>query len=83
MSVYKVIEIIGTSSQSWEDAATSAVKTARETLREIQPYMCVQYIQAWRNDLERWGKLLETLPSAGSIEKALHELELPFTAQIS
>jgi hypothetical protein len=62
---------------------TMAVAAARETLREIHPYMCVQYIQAWRNDLERWGKLLETLPSAGSIEKALHELELPLTAQIS
>jgi len=36
MSVYKVIEIIGTSSQSWEDAAASAVKTARQTLRELR-----------------------------------------------
>jgi flavin-binding protein dodecin len=36
MSVYKVIEIIGTSSQSWEDAATTAVKTARETLRDLR-----------------------------------------------
>jgi flavin-binding protein dodecin len=36
MSVYKVIEIIGTSNQSWEDAATSAVKTARETLRDLR-----------------------------------------------
>ena len=31
MSVYKVIEVIGTSGQSWEDAATTAVKTAGET----------------------------------------------------
>jgi len=61
----------------------SAVTAAGETLREIQPYMCVQYIQAWRNDLESWGKLLETLPSAGSIEKALRELELPFIARMS
>jgi flavin-binding protein dodecin len=36
MSVYKVIEIIGTSNQSWEDAATAAVKTARETLRDLR-----------------------------------------------
>jgi flavin-binding protein dodecin len=36
MSVYKVIEIIGTSNQSLEDAATSAVKTARETLRDLR-----------------------------------------------
>jgi flavin-binding protein dodecin len=36
MSVYKVIELIGTSSQSWEDAATSAVKTAKESLRGLR-----------------------------------------------
>jgi flavin-binding protein dodecin len=36
MSVYKVIEIIGTSDQSWEDAAVSAVTTAQETLRELR-----------------------------------------------
>jgi flavin-binding protein dodecin len=36
MSVYKVIEIIGTSNQSWEDAAASAVAKARETLRDIR-----------------------------------------------
>ena len=36
MSVYKVIELIGTSSQSWEDAAASAVKRAGETLRNLR-----------------------------------------------
>ncbi|MGD0254375.1 MAG: dodecin family protein [Acidimicrobiales bacterium] len=36
MSVYKVIEIIGTSNQSWEDAASTAVKAARETLRDLR-----------------------------------------------
>jgi flavin-binding protein dodecin len=36
MSVYKVVEIIGTSSDSWEQAAVTAVKTAGETLREIR-----------------------------------------------
>jgi flavin-binding protein dodecin len=36
MSVYKVIEIIGTSSQSWEDAAAAAIKTARESLRGLR-----------------------------------------------
>jgi hypothetical protein len=36
MSVYKVIEIIGTSNQSWEDAASAAVKTARDTLRDLR-----------------------------------------------
>jgi flavin-binding protein dodecin len=36
MSVYKVIEIIGTSTTSWEDAASSAVVKARETLRDLR-----------------------------------------------
>ena len=36
MSVYKVIEIIGTSTESWEAAAGSAVAKARETLRDLR-----------------------------------------------
>ncbi len=36
MSVYKVIEVIGTSSTSWEDAASEAVKTAAETIRDLR-----------------------------------------------
>jgi len=36
MSVYKVIEVIGTSNSSWEDAAAEAVKTAGETIRDMR-----------------------------------------------
>jgi dodecin len=36
MSVYKVIDIIGTSSTSWEDAAAEAVRTASQTIRDIR-----------------------------------------------
>jgi flavin-binding protein dodecin len=36
MSVYRVTEIIGTSSTSWEDAAAQAVKTAAATLRDLR-----------------------------------------------
>ncbi|MET0326800.1 MAG: dodecin family protein [Ilumatobacteraceae bacterium] len=36
MSVYKVIEIIGTSTESWEDASLTAVKRARETIRDLR-----------------------------------------------
>jgi hypothetical protein len=36
MSVYKVIELIGTSTESWEDAASSAVKLARQSLRDLR-----------------------------------------------
>ena len=36
MSVYKVIDLIGTSTTSWEDAATSAVKEASKTLRDLR-----------------------------------------------
>jgi flavin-binding protein dodecin len=36
MSVYKVIEVIGTSATSWEEAAKSAVETAGESLRDLR-----------------------------------------------
>ncbi|MDH3943285.1 MAG: dodecin family protein [Anaerolineae bacterium] len=35
-SVYKVIELIGTSSDSWEKAAASAVKEAAKSLRDLR-----------------------------------------------
>ena len=35
-SVYRVTEIIGTSTRSWEDAATRAVQTAATSLRELR-----------------------------------------------
>jgi hypothetical protein len=35
-SVYKVIELVGTSEKSWEDAAKNAVETASKTLRELR-----------------------------------------------
>ena len=35
-TVYKVIEIIGTSPESWEKAAAAAVKRASKTLRDLR-----------------------------------------------
>ena len=36
MSVYKVIEIVGTSDVSWEDAAAQAVARAGKTLEDLR-----------------------------------------------
>jgi flavin-binding protein dodecin len=36
MSVYKVIELVGTSEKSWEEAASEAVKTAGKHIRDIR-----------------------------------------------
>ena len=35
-SVYKIIELVGTSDTSWEDAAKAAVETAGKTLRDLR-----------------------------------------------
>ncbi len=35
-SVYKVIELVGSSETSWEDAAQTAVKRAGQTLRDLR-----------------------------------------------
>jgi flavin-binding protein dodecin len=34
--VYRVIDVIGTSTQSWEDAARNAVETASKSLRDLR-----------------------------------------------
>lgn len=35
-SVYKVIELVGTSATSWEEAAKNAVETASKTLKDLR-----------------------------------------------
>jgi dodecin len=35
-SVYKIIELVGTSSDSWEKAAQTAVSRASESLRDLR-----------------------------------------------
>jgi len=36
VSVYKRIELVGTSEESWEDAAAQAVERASESLRDLR-----------------------------------------------
>jgi flavin-binding protein dodecin len=35
-SVYKVVELVGTSKESWEKAATAAVERAAKSLRDLR-----------------------------------------------
>ena len=35
-STYKIIELVGTSDKSWEDAARRAVETAGESLKDLR-----------------------------------------------
>ncbi len=35
-SIYKIVEVIGTSAKSWEEAAKNAVETASRTLRDLR-----------------------------------------------
>jgi flavin-binding protein dodecin len=41
-SVYRVTELVGTSSESWEKAAAYAVETASQTLRDLRIAEVVQ-----------------------------------------
>lgn len=36
MSVYRVIDVIGTSTSSWEEAAAEAITTARASVRDLR-----------------------------------------------
>ena len=59
-SVYKVIELVGTSSKSWEDAARVAVERAAQTLRDLRVAEVVQQdlvitdgkVEAYRSKLK-------------------------------
>lgn len=35
-SVYKIIQLVGTSTVSWEDAAKNAIERANKTLRDLR-----------------------------------------------
>ena len=41
-SVYKIIELVGTSTESWEKAAAAAVHRASQTLRDLRIAEVVQ-----------------------------------------
>ena len=36
MSVFRVIDVIGTSTTSWEEAAAGAISTARQSVRDLR-----------------------------------------------
>lgn len=36
MSTYKIVEVVGTSELSWDDAAKNAIETARKTLHDLR-----------------------------------------------
>jgi flavin-binding protein dodecin len=48
-SVYKVIELVGSSTESWEKAASAAVARASETLRDLRVAEIVQLDMALEN----------------------------------
>ncbi len=41
-SVYKIIELVGTSTESWEKAATAAVQQAGKSLRDLRVAEIIQ-----------------------------------------
>ena len=43
MSVYRVTDLIGTSTESWQDAAATAINTARNTLRDLRVAEVVEH----------------------------------------
>ena len=69
MSVYRVTEVIGTSSRSWEDAAQQAVSAAARSLRDLR------VAEVMEQDL--------TIGNDGSIESYRTKLRLSFKYETS
>lgn len=68
MSVYRVTEVIGTSTKSWEDAAQQAVSAASRSLRDLRVAEVVE------QDL--------TLADDGSIDSFRTKLRLSFKYEV-
>ena len=49
-SIYKVIELIGTSPNSWEEAAKNAVETASKSLNDLRIAEAVEFDMKVEND---------------------------------
>jgi flavin-binding protein dodecin len=70
-SVYKIVEIIGTSSESWDHAAKMAVEKAGESLRDLRVAEVIAHdlviedgkVEAYRTKL----KLSFKLEGSGSL----------------
>ena len=54
-SVYRVTEVIGVSTESWEAAARAAVETAAKTVRDLR---VAEVVRAGPHDRERQGDRL-------------------------
>lgn len=54
----------------------ASIKAALNSLDDIQPEMCMEYVRLWQGDLKRWADFLPGLPPAGSDEAALRHLGL-------
>ena len=69
-SVYKIIEIVGTSKISWEDATKSAIETASKSLEDLRVAEVVKMDVAVEN-----GKVLSIAPLPASATKWSFRLE--------
>lgn len=55
MSVVKIVELVGESSESWEDAVRQAVKEASRTVRHISGVEVLN----WTGDVDEQGQITE------------------------
>ena len=52
-SVYKIIELVGTSEESWEKAAANAIETAKKSLNDLR------IAEVEKMDIQLWeGKIV-------------------------
>jgi hypothetical protein len=55
---------------------TDAVRAAIRSLKQVEPWMCEEYVQAWGRDLKTWRDSLTSLSAGLSVEGALRQLGL-------
>ena len=62
-TVYRVVDVVGVSETSWEDAGRNAVETAAESLRDLRVAEVTKWICGWKTGKSQHSALACRSPS--------------------
>ena len=79
MSVYRVIDVVGTSTTSWEEAAADAIKTAGQSVRDLRVAEVVKQDIHLGDGGESSTARRSSCPSSTSTNRRTHQT--PFLAR--
>lgn len=63
--------------RSRKERVLTSLMVAYQTTEEIDPELCVEFLQLWSLDLDIWHESLTSYPVLGNVYEALSHLDWP------